>query len=250
MIDILIIFPIFFCADIYIFLKDILARLSRRASKSPILRHLGSGRTIQSGEIMMRLRRCCWNKHFFRGHPNWCCSMCGMELLEVCDSFFWMFFMVSGFKMECVGYKIDFKRMKQIRVTNGKERDIRRVVPNVNPPSLQYVWEYEEAPNTWKQFDSVTSRILEGTLSQGRANLILNHGEYGKSKGGYEVNFRSLLKLQRETGKSEKIRRLPPHTSSIYGNPAPISTTQSNSNNQTTGNYVTFGLKKKNLKQR
>ena len=43
-------------------------------------------------------------------------------------------------------------------------------------------------------YDSKTTRVLEGSCTRGQASVMLNYGEYAKSKGGYKVDF-GLVKL-------------------------------------------------------
>jgi len=71
------------------------------------------------------------------------------------------------------------------------------------------VWEYEKEDGNWEPYDATTNRLLEGSLSSGRANMVMNHGAYAVP-GGYLVDFVKQAQTNRSTQESVKIRRHPP----------------------------------------
>ena len=58
----------------------------------------------------------------------------------------------------------------------------------------------------------MTTRLIEGSYSNGMYSVILNHGQYEKSKGGYVVDFTELVQIEQATKDSVEVKRNPPAT--------------------------------------
>jgi len=70
-------------------------------------------------------------------------------------------------------------------------------------------WEYKDENGVWQIFDRVATRIIEGSVSNGRKEVTLNHGEYAKI-GGLQLDFTTITVNFRKTGAVSEAKRTPP----------------------------------------
>lgn len=71
------------------------------------------------------------------------------------------------------------------------------------------VWEFEKEDGEWEAYDKLTTRLLEGSLTNGRANVVLNHGSFAVP-GGYMVDFVGLTQTKQQSAHEVvRVRRTP-----------------------------------------
>eukprot|EP01122_Echinamoeba_exundans_P006298 TRINITY_DN173_c0_g1_i1.p1 TRINITY_DN173_c0_g1~~TRINITY_DN173_c0_g1_i1.p1 ORF type:complete len:599 (+),score=103.80 TRINITY_DN173_c0_g1_i1:103-1899(+) len=90
-----------------------------------------------------------------------------------------------------------------------------------NPPTPGApVWEFnvttddDDDDSTWKNFDNITTRLIEGAVKTGRSSTTLNHGAYS-ALGGCFLDFATMEMRENKTNKIVKIRRNPPLATTI-----------------------------------
>jgi len=112
-------------------------------------------------------------------------------------------------------YNFDFVSMTQTNIGSGFVRNIKRSAP---PGKWQFK---ENEQSNWTDYDNISNRLIEATFSRGAAKVILNHAKYCNSKGGFEIDFSSLFEIEKCSGNSKQVQRIPaPSSHSIYGKTA------------------------------
>jgi deltex len=93
-------------------------------------------------------------------------------------------------------------------------------VPSNPPTPGAPVWEFSAANDddddsgNWKNFDNISTRLIEGAVKTGRSSTTLNHGAY-LAQGGCFLDFATMEMRENKTNKIVKIRRTPPLTTAI-----------------------------------
>eukprot|EP01119_Soliformovum_irregulare_P023312 TRINITY_DN8127_c0_g1_i1.p1 TRINITY_DN8127_c0_g1~~TRINITY_DN8127_c0_g1_i1.p1 ORF type:complete len:490 (-),score=173.21 TRINITY_DN8127_c0_g1_i1:39-1406(-) len=126
------------------------------------------------------------------------------------------------------GYTIDLDEMVQIKNNTGFSRGLRRMegkggsssnLRETDPstvPRAKPTWQWQDGEGEWKDFDSTSIRILEGTCTQGQRTTILQHGNFSKDRAS--IDFGELTMTGKTSGDQFPIRRHPElKGSSVYG---------------------------------
>lgn len=128
--------------------------------------------------------------------------------------------------------------------TSVKKPVVAVVLPpkHKSPPALPSAagWYYTDDSNVWQQYDSVTSRLLNGSLTSGQKQCALNHGRFAQRPAstastadtkkssapassiervatGARVEFGALLEISRATGQSRHVCCVPKPSAAAYG---------------------------------
>eukprot|EP01125_Pyxidicula_operculata_P004533 TRINITY_DN1711_c0_g1_i3.p1 TRINITY_DN1711_c0_g1~~TRINITY_DN1711_c0_g1_i3.p1 ORF type:complete len:713 (-),score=177.87 TRINITY_DN1711_c0_g1_i3:71-2209(-) len=95
--------------------------------------------------------------------------------------------------------------------TDGSGKVI--VVPPGQPAPTGNYWEFSEE-GKWIPFDKMSNRIIDGSYSQGRYDVSLNHGEFTKN-GAVVIDFTTFIVTNKKSGLSTQVKRTPPATMKV-----------------------------------
>ena len=120
-------------------------------------------------------------------------------------------------------YIINLGNMTQKNVNTGYIRRVQRA-PRVTPPpttSSTVKWQWFD-DYKWVDYDQQTSAILEQAYSSGSPRVTLSHGYFGQ-RGGYVVDFTTMVQTRSATGYSRNVQRIGPP---LARGPSSVSSTQ------------------------
>lgn len=119
---------------------------------------------------------------------------------------------IEKVKLRNAFYTFDLVALTQTNIGTGFVRAIKRTAP----PGK---WQFKDTNQTnWTDYDTTSNRLIEATFTRGAGKVVLNHQKYCNSKGGFEIDFSGLLEIEKCSGASKQVQRVPPPTShSIYG---------------------------------